>query len=119
MRSIGRCRLGWISRSIIWRAHEFTVTTYAAAQVLEARGFDGFNTNAVARRAGVSIGSLSVLPWQGCAHGCAHPPREDAISRRHGRCPHPAQRQGSVGVRDPGLGAAATAASGAGHAARH
>lgn len=30
----------------------------AAAQVLETDGFDGFNTNAVARRAGVSIGSL-------------------------------------------------------------
>jgi AcrR family transcriptional regulator len=30
----------------------------AAAQVLEAAGLDGFNTNAVARRAGVSIGSL-------------------------------------------------------------
>jgi AcrR family transcriptional regulator len=30
----------------------------AAAQVLEADGFEGFNTNAVARRAGVSIGSL-------------------------------------------------------------
>ncbi|SPB17158.1 TetR family transcriptional regulator [Caballeronia novacaledonica] len=30
----------------------------AAAQVLESEGFDGFNTNAVARRAGVSIGSL-------------------------------------------------------------
>ncbi|WP_426400300.1 TetR/AcrR family transcriptional regulator [Ralstonia sp. R-29] len=30
----------------------------AAAQVLELDGFDGFNTNAVARRAGVSIGSL-------------------------------------------------------------
>ena len=30
----------------------------AAAQVLEKEGFEGFNTNAVARRAGVSIGSL-------------------------------------------------------------
>ena len=30
----------------------------AAAQILEAQGFDGFNTNAVAERAGVSIGSL-------------------------------------------------------------
>lgn len=30
----------------------------AAAQVLESAGFEGFNTNAVARRAGVSIGSL-------------------------------------------------------------
>ena len=30
----------------------------AAAQILEAEGFDGFNTNAVAARAGVSIGSL-------------------------------------------------------------
>lgn len=30
----------------------------AAAQILEADGFDGFNTNAVAARAGVSIGSL-------------------------------------------------------------
>ncbi len=30
----------------------------AAAQVLETAGFEGFNTNAVARRAGVSIGSL-------------------------------------------------------------
>lgn len=30
----------------------------AAAQVLETDGFDGFNTNAVARRAGFSIGSL-------------------------------------------------------------
>jgi AcrR family transcriptional regulator len=30
----------------------------AAAQVLETRGMDGFNTNAVAQRAGVSVGSL-------------------------------------------------------------
>ncbi|WP_240655753.1 TetR/AcrR family transcriptional regulator [Paraburkholderia phosphatilytica] len=30
----------------------------AAAQVLEAEGIEGFNTNAIARRAGVSIGSL-------------------------------------------------------------
>lgn len=30
----------------------------AAAQVLETQGFEGFNTNAVAQRAGVSIGSL-------------------------------------------------------------
>ncbi|MBN3751415.1 TetR/AcrR family transcriptional regulator [Paraburkholderia sp. Tr-20389] len=30
----------------------------AAAQILETEGFDGFNTNAVAARAGVSIGSL-------------------------------------------------------------
>lgn len=30
----------------------------AAAQVLEAEGLAGFNTNAIARRAGVSIGSL-------------------------------------------------------------
>lgn len=30
----------------------------AAAQVLEAKGLEGFNTNAVAERAGVSIGSL-------------------------------------------------------------
>ncbi len=30
----------------------------AAAQVLETAGFEGFNTNTVARRAGVSIGSL-------------------------------------------------------------
>lgn len=41
------------------RAEE-TVTSIieAAAQVLEANGFEGFNTNAVSRRAGVSIGSL-------------------------------------------------------------
>ena len=30
----------------------------AAAQVLETEGFEGFNTNAIARLAGVSIGSL-------------------------------------------------------------
>jgi AcrR family transcriptional regulator len=30
----------------------------AAAQILETAGLEGFNTNAVARRAGVSIGSL-------------------------------------------------------------
>lgn len=30
----------------------------AAAQVLETKGLEGFNTNAVAQRAGVSIGSL-------------------------------------------------------------
>jgi AcrR family transcriptional regulator len=30
----------------------------AAAQLISARGLDGFNTNAVAERAGVSIGSL-------------------------------------------------------------
>ncbi len=30
----------------------------AAARILETKGFDGYTTNAVARRAGVSIGSL-------------------------------------------------------------
>ena len=30
----------------------------AAARILEQRGFEGFNTNAIAERAGVSIGSL-------------------------------------------------------------
>ena len=30
----------------------------AAARILETKGFEGFNTNAVAERAGVSIGSL-------------------------------------------------------------
>jgi AcrR family transcriptional regulator len=30
----------------------------AAAQMLETKGFEGFNTNAIAQRAGVSIGSL-------------------------------------------------------------
>ncbi|MEA1651524.1 TetR/AcrR family transcriptional regulator [Nitrospirillum sp. BR 11164] len=30
----------------------------AAARILEARGLEGFNTNAVAERAGVSVGSL-------------------------------------------------------------
>src|ERR1700678_736820 len=30
----------------------------AAARILETKGFEGYNTNAVAERAGVSIGSL-------------------------------------------------------------
>ena len=34
------------------------VIVEAAARVLEEKGFEGFNTNAVAERAGVSIGSL-------------------------------------------------------------
>lgn len=34
------------------------VIVEAAARVLERKGFEGFNTNAVAERAGVSIGSL-------------------------------------------------------------
>ena len=34
------------------------VVLEAAARILEERGMDGFNTNAVAERAGVSIGSL-------------------------------------------------------------
>lgn len=41
------------------RAEETVATIIeAAAQVLESEGFEGFNTNAVALRAGVSIGSL-------------------------------------------------------------
>jgi AcrR family transcriptional regulator len=36
----------------------WTAILDAAAHVLEAQGLDGFNTNAVAARAGVSIGSL-------------------------------------------------------------
>lgn len=32
--------------------------TLAAVHILDERGLDGFNTNAIARRAGVSIGSL-------------------------------------------------------------
>ena len=38
--------------------HTVAMLIEAAAQVLEADGLEGFNTNAVARRAGVSIGSL-------------------------------------------------------------
>jgi AcrR family transcriptional regulator len=38
--------------------HTVEVLLEAAAQVLERDGLEGFNTNAVARRAGVSIGSL-------------------------------------------------------------
>jgi AcrR family transcriptional regulator len=41
------------------RAAETVATIVeAAAQVLETKGFEGFNTNAVARCAGVSVGSL-------------------------------------------------------------
>jgi AcrR family transcriptional regulator len=39
-------------------AHTVDALLEAAAQVLEAQGLEGFNTNAVARRAGASIGSL-------------------------------------------------------------
>lgn len=39
-------------------AETVAVIIEAAAQVLEADGFEGFNTNAIARRAGVSIGSV-------------------------------------------------------------
>jgi AcrR family transcriptional regulator len=39
-------------------AETVAVIVEAAARVLEVRGLDGFNTNAVAERAGVSIGSL-------------------------------------------------------------
>lgn len=39
-------------------AHTVDALLEAAAQVLEAAGLEGFNTNAVARRAGASIGSL-------------------------------------------------------------
>ncbi len=39
-------------------AETVAVIVEAAARVLELRGLDGFNTNAVAERAGVSIGSL-------------------------------------------------------------
>lgn len=39
-------------------AETVAVIVEAAARVLESRGLDGFNTNAVAERAGVSIGSL-------------------------------------------------------------
>ena len=35
-----------------------SVIVEAAARILERRGFEGFNTNAVAAKAGVSIGSL-------------------------------------------------------------
>jgi len=34
------------------------VIVEAAARILEAKGFEGFNTNAVAEKAGVSVGSL-------------------------------------------------------------
>jgi AcrR family transcriptional regulator len=39
-------------------AETVAVILEAAARVLELRGLDGFNTNSVAERAGVSIGSL-------------------------------------------------------------
>ncbi len=39
-------------------AETVAVLLEAAARVLELHGFEGFNTNAVAERAGVSIGSL-------------------------------------------------------------
>lgn len=35
-----------------------SIIVEAAAQVLERRGENGFNTNAIAERAGISIGSL-------------------------------------------------------------
>ena len=35
-----------------------SVIVEAAARILERRGFEGFHTNAVAAKAGVSIGSL-------------------------------------------------------------
>lgn len=38
--------------------HTVDALLEAAAQVLESEGLQGFNTNAVARRAGASIGSL-------------------------------------------------------------
>ena len=39
-------------------AETVAVVLEAAARILEQRGFEGFNTNAIAERAGVSIGSL-------------------------------------------------------------
>jgi AcrR family transcriptional regulator len=39
-------------------AETVAVILEAAARILEMRGFEGFNTNAIAERAGVSIGSL-------------------------------------------------------------
>lgn len=39
-------------------AETVSVILEAAARILEQRGFEGFNTNAIAERAGVSIGSL-------------------------------------------------------------
>jgi AcrR family transcriptional regulator len=39
-------------------AETVAVILEAAARVLELHGFEGFNTNAIAERAGVSIGSL-------------------------------------------------------------
>lgn len=39
-------------------AETVAIILEAAARILEERDFDGFNTNAVAERAGVSIGSL-------------------------------------------------------------
>ncbi len=39
-------------------AETVAVIVEAAARVLEERGFEGFNTNIIAERAGVSIGSL-------------------------------------------------------------
>jgi AcrR family transcriptional regulator len=39
-------------------AHTVEALLEAAAQVLEADGLDGYNTNAVARRAGASVGTL-------------------------------------------------------------
>lgn len=39
-------------------AETVTVIVEAAARILEKDGFEGFNTNAVAKKAGVSIGSL-------------------------------------------------------------
>lgn len=39
-------------------AHMVETIVEAAARILETRGLDGFNTNAVAERAGISVGSL-------------------------------------------------------------
>ncbi|MEV4781100.1 TetR/AcrR family transcriptional regulator [Burkholderia sp. LMU1-1-1.1] len=39
-------------------AHTVEALLEAAAQVLELRGLEGYNTNAVARRAGASVGTL-------------------------------------------------------------
>lgn len=53
----------------------------AAAQVLEASGRDGFNTNAVAERAGVSIGTLYRYFPDKRAVLCALAARETAAHR--------------------------------------
>jgi AcrR family transcriptional regulator len=71
-------------------AETVEVVLEAAARILEARGFEGFNTNSIAERAGVSIGSFyQYFPNKDSLLAALMERESVPLLRELGELPHP------------------------------